>query len=130
MRFLVIFIFIIQILVSFSLKYSKKKQIEENKIKLNLKDYKVKYNNIIWSDEFNSNKLSDQWIYDIGGSGWGNHELQYYKKDNIYLKDGNLVIIALKEHFGGYFLHLISFPSFHFISLHLILMIYNIIYSY
>ena len=35
---------------------------------------------LVWSDEFNKEGLPDttRWDYDVGGSGWGNNELQYY----------------------------------------------------
>ena len=76
----------------------------------------LKYNNLIWYDEFNSKILKDDWIFEIGGSGWGSHELQFYKKENIFLSDGNLIIQARKEHFGGkknnYLIDLLLFLSF------------------
>ncbi|WP_018626894.1 glycerophosphodiester phosphodiesterase family protein [Niabella aurantiaca] len=57
---------------------------------------------LVWSDEFNNNGLPDdhKWGYDVGGSGWGNRELQYYTKadsNNALVKDGTLRIIAHKE---------------------------------
>ena len=35
---------------------------------------------LVWSDEFDYEGEPDpeKWGYDLGGSGWGNHELQYY----------------------------------------------------
>jgi beta-glucanase (GH16 family) len=37
----------------------------------------------VWSDEFNSTEAgaapdADNWTFDVGGSGWGNHELEVY----------------------------------------------------
>src|SRR3984893_3151408 len=37
----------------------------------------------VWSDEFNSTEAGEapdrsKWTYDVGGSGWGNHELEVY----------------------------------------------------
>ena len=37
----------------------------------------------VWSDEFNSTEAgaapdASKWTYDVGGSGWGNHELEVY----------------------------------------------------
>ena len=34
----------------------------------------------IWTDEFTTDGAPDatKWGYDIGGTGWGNNELQYY----------------------------------------------------
>lgn len=53
--------------------------------------------NLVWSDEFNGTNLDlSKWSYDEGGGGWGNSELQGYttNTNNIYLKDGKLVISA------------------------------------
>lgn len=57
---------------------------------------------LIWSDEFNYTGLPDsnKWSYDVGGHGWGNHELQYYtykKKENARVEKGKLIIEARKE---------------------------------
>jgi len=61
---------------------------------------------LVWSDEFNYTGLPDasKWSYDIGGSGWGNKEAQYYtgsRLKNSEVKDGNLYINAIKEDFEG-----------------------------
>ncbi|MEY4904071.1 MAG: hypothetical protein RLZZ292_1886 [Bacteroidota bacterium] len=59
---------------------------------------------LAWADEFNGTKIDlNNWGYDIGGSGWGNKESQYYTNDakNSYLKNGKLVIEAIKEKVGG-----------------------------
>ena len=56
-----------------------------------------------WSDEFNGTTLdATSWNYEIGGSGWGNHELEYYTSstNNAFLSSGNLVIEARKETIG------------------------------
>ncbi len=57
---------------------------------------------LVWSDEFNYVGLPDptKWSYDVGGSGWGNQELQYYtfqKKENARVENGCLIIEARKE---------------------------------
>lgn len=58
-----------------------------------------------WSDEFNgpdgSAPDSSKWTYDVGGKGWGNHELECYtnRLQNAQIKGGNLVITAVKENF-------------------------------
>ena len=41
--------------------------------------------------------------FDIGrgSSGWGNNELQYYRQENATVENGNLVIRAKRESFGG-----------------------------
>jgi len=54
-----------------------------------------------WSDDFDYNGKPDpvKWGYDIGGHGWGNHELEYYTNDikNASVKNGNLTITAIRE---------------------------------
>ena len=62
--------------------------------------------NPIWADEFNQSGLPDDqiWSYDVGGSGWGNNELQYYTKadlDNAHVENGVLTIEAKKESYEG-----------------------------
>jgi len=61
---------------------------------------------MVWNDEFEGDKLDlTKWSYQIGtGSsegltGWGNDELEYYtdRSANVDVKDGNLVITAIKE---------------------------------
>jgi beta-glucanase (GH16 family) len=57
-----------------------------------------------WSDEFNGTKLNTtNWMYNTGGNGWGNNELQNYtnREDNTYIYDGKLVIEAKSEAFGN-----------------------------
>jgi beta-glucanase (GH16 family) len=62
---------------------------------------------LVWSDEFNGKDGSlpdtSKWTYDIGGSGWGNHELEYYTKraENARIEDGKLVITARQEVYTG-----------------------------
>jgi len=43
------------------------------------------------------------WKFEIGtgSSGWGNNELQYYRKENARIYEGNLVITAKEEAFNG-----------------------------
>jgi len=57
---------------------------------------------LVWSDEFNgpvgSGPDTSKWEYDLGGGGWGNHELEYYtdRSENVSTDgNGNLVITAL-----------------------------------
>lgn len=58
-----------------------------------------------WADEFDYEGLPDstKWGYDIGGSGWGNNELQYYTKEleNARVGGGVLKITAIKEDKDG-----------------------------
>ena len=61
---------------------------------------------LVWSDDFNGTGLPDntKWAYDIGGSGWGNNELEYYtdsRTENARIENGNLVIETRKESFSG-----------------------------
>jgi beta-glucanase (GH16 family) len=55
----------------------------------------------VWSDEFDYTGLpsTTKWNYDLGGSGWGNNELQFYTNDlkNASVADGILTIKAIKE---------------------------------
>jgi beta-glucanase (GH16 family) len=56
----------------------------------------------VWSDEFSGTEVdSNNWGYDIGGGGWGNNELEFYTNRNAYLKNGQLVIRANQENYGG-----------------------------
>ncbi|MDA0314446.1 MAG: glycoside hydrolase family 16 protein [Bacteroidetes bacterium] len=61
--------------------------------------------NKVWSDEFSGSTLSSDWTFEIGDGcpalcGWGNQELEFYKKENTTLQDGNLVITAKRESTG------------------------------
>lgn len=62
---------------------------------------------LVWSDEFTAVNGSSvdpaKWSFDIGGNGWGNHELQTYtnRPVNSVIENGFLVIKVLKETFTG-----------------------------
>lgn len=57
--------------------------------------------NLVWQDEFN-NGISSDWVFETGNnSGWGNEELQYYRRENAVVENGKLVITAKRENFGG-----------------------------
>jgi beta-glucanase (GH16 family) len=62
---------------------------------------------LTWSDEFSgadgSTLDASKWTYDLGGGGWGNHELETYTNHaaNAQIKSGSLVITAQKETFTG-----------------------------
>lgn len=57
---------------------------------------------MVWQDEFNGSSVSNDWTFEIGNSGWGNNELQYYTNgDNATVTNGHLVIEARKESFQG-----------------------------
>jgi beta-glucanase (GH16 family) len=58
---------------------------------------------LVWADEFDgpdgTKPDPKKWNYDLGGNGWGNHELEFYTNhpQNAQIKSGNLVITAQKE---------------------------------
>ena len=64
---------------------------------------------LVWSDEFETEQLdTDKWGFHLGTGcpnlcGWGNNEEQYFtdKIENIYQKEGNLIITAQDETIGG-----------------------------
>ncbi len=59
---------------------------------------------LIWQDEFNGVILNETyWNYEIGtgSNGWGNNELEYYRKENTSVSDGLLIIEAKNENFSG-----------------------------
>lgn len=59
---------------------------------------------LFWSDEFDGDTLNtDYWTPEYGNHGWGNNELQYYtsRKENLEVRDGKLVIRAVKEEYEG-----------------------------
>lgn len=66
---------------------------------------KAQFSQLIWSDEFNGTSINRaNWVFETGNNnGWGNNELEYYtsRADNATLHDGNLLIIAKKENYGG-----------------------------
>lgn len=56
----------------------------------------------IWADEFKGDSLDEsKWQYEVNGDGGGNNELQYYRKENVAVEDGNLVITAKQESYKG-----------------------------
>ncbi|MEV0825177.1 glycoside hydrolase family 16 protein [Nonomuraea rubra] len=67
---------------------------------------------LVWSDEFNgaAGSAVDQskWRFDLGGSGWGNNEQQYYTSStrNAAMDGaGNLVITARRENPSNFQCH-------------------------
>jgi beta-glucanase (GH16 family) len=63
-------------------------------------------NELVWADEFDYSGLPDstKWSYEVGGSGWGNNELEYYtsnRLENASVANGKLTITARLESFGG-----------------------------
>src|SRR5258708_30404973 len=63
---------------------------------------------LAWSDEFDgpAGALVDsaRWIAEVGGHGWGNHELEYYtdRSQNASLSGAGLLVIqAPPQHYQG-----------------------------
>lgn len=58
---------------------------------------------LVWSDEFNG-AVGPSWVFETGNgsNGWGNSELQYYRRENASIVNNALVITAKREDFGGY----------------------------
>ena len=61
---------------------------------------------LAWSDEFDGDAVdSSKWKFLLGtgynndGSGWGNNELQYYRRENTTVENGHLVITAKRDSF-------------------------------
>jgi beta-glucanase (GH16 family) len=58
---------------------------------------------LTWSDEFNGADGTavdpTKWKHEVGGTGWGNNELEYYTDgtQNAVVQGGNLVITATKQ---------------------------------
>jgi beta-glucanase (GH16 family) len=67
----------------------------------------VAHGPLVWSDEFDASAGSapdpTKWAADVGGTGWGNDELQYYtdRRANSVVDNGALTITALKESYAG-----------------------------
>lgn len=62
------------------------------------------FSRLIWSDEFNGTTINTaNWGFDLGGGGWGNNELENYtnRPENARISNGNLIIEARRESFGG-----------------------------
>lgn len=57
---------------------------------------------LVWQDEFNGS-IGPDWVFETGtgSGGWGNNELQYYRQQNASVQNGNLVITARQENYGG-----------------------------
>ena len=58
--------------------------------------------NIVWNDEFSGSAINlSHWKFETGNGsgGWGNNELEYYttRPQNVYVSNGLLHIVAIKE---------------------------------
>ncbi len=59
---------------------------------------------LLWADEFEGTAVNESdWTFEIGNgnNGWGNQELEFYRKENASIEDGNLVITAKEENISG-----------------------------
>lgn len=59
---------------------------------------------LVWEDDFSGTALNtSNWSHQIGASGWGNNELQYYTSgsNNITVSGGHLSITAKQESYNG-----------------------------
>ncbi len=58
---------------------------------------------ISWADEFNGTQVdTSKWNFQVGGSGWGNGEAQYYTNGtNASVQNGHLVIEARQQTVGS-----------------------------
>lgn len=60
--------------------------------------------NLLWNDEFDGTEMNeDIWNYEPHEPGWTNNELQEYttSKDNVFVRDGKLVLKAIKSDKDG-----------------------------
>lgn len=67
----------------------------------------MKNRTLVFEETFKEGILPNDahWDYDVGGGGWGNKELQYYthgNTKNVIIKDGKLIISAVKEEMEGH----------------------------
>jgi beta-glucanase (GH16 family) len=61
--------------------------------------------NLVWSDEFDGTKIDPKdWVFDKGGNGWGNQEMEYYtdRPENARIENGLLVIEARQEQYDRF----------------------------
>jgi beta-glucanase (GH16 family) len=58
---------------------------------------------LVWQDEFEGS-IGPDWVFETGNgsNGWGNNELQYYRRENAAIENGSLVITARREDIGGF----------------------------
>jgi beta-glucanase (GH16 family) len=58
---------------------------------------------LVWADEFHGS-ISPDWQFETGNGsgGWGNNELEYYRRENATVENDALVITAKREDYLGY----------------------------
>lgn len=73
----------------------------------------VNTSGLVWNDEFTGPAIdTTNWAFDLGNGptnpgplyGWGNGEMEYYtsSSDNAAIENGNLVITARRQDWGGH----------------------------
>lgn len=71
------------------------KDVEKERDKIS---EKIGERKLIWKEEFDyeGGLKKEYWVHELGGSGWGNEELQSYTSsiENSYVKDGTLHVVA------------------------------------
>ncbi len=83
---------------------SNKKAVCKITVKKVKKDPQYEGYHLVWKDEFNGDSLNfEDWQYEPHEPGWVNNELQEYttSTDNVYVKNGKLVIQAIKKSKDG-----------------------------
>lgn len=79
-------------------------QATANDVRLQAKD---SHWTLVWGDEFNQSDGSrpdpGKWKFELGSIGSGNGEVEYYtnRPENSFIRDGNLVIRAIKGTYTG-----------------------------
>jgi beta-glucanase (GH16 family) len=57
---------------------------------------------LVWSDEFDGTSVNPaNWSFEVGGSGWGNNELQYYTNGSNATVSGGILTITAARTSGG-----------------------------
>src|SRR5215468_11175482 len=57
---------------------------------------------LVWSDEFDGTSVNpSNWSFEVGGGGWGNHELEYYTNGPNATVSGGLLTITARKGSGG-----------------------------
>src|ERR1700756_3520465 len=54
----------------------------------------------VWGDEFNGS-IGPDWVFETGGGGWGDNELEYYQQTNATIVNNCLAVTAKKQSVGG-----------------------------
>ena len=80
-------------------------ETEETLVEEDTSDIQIEGYNLLWHDEFNGDELNQEiWTREVREVGWTNNELQAYvdSEDNVFVKDGNLILKAMDAGDGTY----------------------------